>query len=336
MQRFLIIIMLILGGVLGIILLIRASQSHSSAKMQSIETAKNTLSDRVNIEPKKQIPGGPYEPEDPRWKWWHDMEKKDPKFEWKTLINFYGKVVDYDTGMPIEGAEVDLTWTDLSWNGSSERKIYTDIHGNFSMTNARGKNLGVSGLKKKGYLRSNAEQQLSFEYAGFWEKSYHQPDSSTPVIFRMKKKGVAEALVHKEGEIFIEKDKGEILIHLDQETVLYLKLLENETGTTENWAIRVSIPNGGIQISTEEFPYTAPQNNYQSSLILDLKTEKPKKWVNLYEGGQFYVKTTAGNYARLELKMISGKNFIEYTLFLNPTPGHRNLEYDKNKQVKVP
>ncbi|MDW8348637.1 MAG: hypothetical protein RML49_00005, partial [Verrucomicrobiae bacterium] len=28
--------------------------------------------------------------DDPRWIWWREMEEKDPYFEWKMPINFYG------------------------------------------------------------------------------------------------------------------------------------------------------------------------------------------------------------------------------------------------------
>src|SRR5580658_6921606 len=41
-----------------------------------------------------QQPGGPYEPRDPRWQWWNENIRRDPTFQWKMPIDFYGKVVD--------------------------------------------------------------------------------------------------------------------------------------------------------------------------------------------------------------------------------------------------
>src|SRR5438552_3803898 len=51
----------------------------------------------------KQMPGGPYEHNDPRWAERRRMREIDPKYEWKTPISFYGKVID-DNGAPISDA----------------------------------------------------------------------------------------------------------------------------------------------------------------------------------------------------------------------------------------
>ena len=39
------------------------------------------------------------------WEWWKQMKKRDPKFEWKMPVNFYGKVVD-QASQPVERANV--------------------------------------------------------------------------------------------------------------------------------------------------------------------------------------------------------------------------------------
>jgi hypothetical protein len=31
---------------------------------------------------------------DPKWIWWNEQSARDPQFEWKMPISFYGKVVD--------------------------------------------------------------------------------------------------------------------------------------------------------------------------------------------------------------------------------------------------
>ena len=78
-----------------------------------------------------------------------ERTQADPTYEWKQPINFYGKVVDQD-GMPIEGASVDFSWTDLSPEGTSQHHTVSDSSGLFAMLNQRGKRLSVT-ARKEGY-----------------------------------------------------------------------------------------------------------------------------------------------------------------------------------------
>jgi hypothetical protein len=86
---------------------------------------------------------------DPRWEWWKQMKKRDPKFEWKMPINFYGKVLD-QANQPVHGASVRFQWTDMSAAGTTEKFTTTDAQGMFSLTGEKGKNLGVY-VSKSGY-----------------------------------------------------------------------------------------------------------------------------------------------------------------------------------------
>jgi protocatechuate 3,4-dioxygenase beta subunit len=101
----------------------------------------------------RQQPDGPYQSTDPRWKERLRLLKEDPRFEWKTPIAFYGKVIDQNA-QPIPGFEVEVGWTDMSPKGTSAAIVTTDAEGNFSITGIRGKNLGVRSLKKDGPYRS--------------------------------------------------------------------------------------------------------------------------------------------------------------------------------------
>ena len=152
------------------------------------------------------------------------------------------------------------------------------------------------------------------------------------MIFRMRKKTEAEPLAHRQAEITVGVGRVGV-VQLDQQTAVQVDLLANGDLSAKNWSARVSVAGGGIQTSTEEFPFTAPENGYQSSLTLDFETAKPGNWTEMYQGGQFYVKTANGQYGRIELKAVPGKTFMRYSFFLNPTPGSRNLEYDSKKRV---
>ncbi len=274
-----------------------------------------------------------YDPILPQWEEWRRRNKEDRFWEWKMPIHFYGKVVEYTTEEPISGVEIVITWTDLSPTGGSRRMLYSDAQGRFSLTGITGKGLVVQELEKDGYIRSNIGSNFGFEYSAFFEETYHQPDPDNPVIFRMKKKGDAEPLVYRQAEITVGVNHVGA-VQIDPQTVLQVELIANGEIREKNWVAKVNVLGGGVQVSTEEFPFTAPEDGYQSSLTLDLKTPKPDNWTQMYQGGQFYVKTANGQYGRIELKTVSGKTFMRYSLFLNPTPSNRNLEYDPKKSLK--
>jgi DDE superfamily endonuclease len=77
-----------------------------------------------------QQPGGPYQLVDPRWAKRRRLLKEDPQYEWKTPIEFYGKVLD-EHGNPVVGATADISWTDMSLNGSSNTQVTSDGAGLF-------------------------------------------------------------------------------------------------------------------------------------------------------------------------------------------------------------
>jgi hypothetical protein len=58
------------------------------------------------------------------WDWYNDISAKDPSFEWKMSIEFYGKVVDQD-GKPLEGIRVEYMWS--STNGTPHREMQAII-----------------------------------------------------------------------------------------------------------------------------------------------------------------------------------------------------------------
>ena len=148
------------------------------------------------------MPRGPYQGmNDQRWPIYWKKREQDRAFEWKTPIEFYGKVVDQNE-QPIPDAEVRMNWTDMSPKGTSDAIRTTDGDGRFSITGVQGKNFGVRSIKKDGYIEAFRSNPHSFEYAGFWEPSYHEPDPTNPVIFHMRKKGEAAALVSSEGKLY--------------------------------------------------------------------------------------------------------------------------------------
>jgi hypothetical protein len=110
--------------------------------------------------------------------------------EWRTPIEFYGKVVD-ESENPVEGAKIAFGWTDLSVEGYSKAETVSDAAGLFNLRGKSGKHLSVE-VSKDGYYISRRNTG-SFYYAG--QDINFTPDAASPVVFRLKKKGAAEELI---------------------------------------------------------------------------------------------------------------------------------------------
>lgn len=278
----------------------------------------------------RQLPGGRYEPKDPRWAERRRLRKEDPQYEWKTPISFYGKVVD-EAGRPVAGATAELLWTDMSPEGSSKTNLFSGADGQFSITGIRGKHLGID-IFKEGYYRALSKGRSSFEYAGFWEPTYHQPDPDNPVVFHLRKKGEAEPLAVGEGKVLVGVGKGAVIPWPGDSGVVRVAVTENDKASRK-WAAQLSVDGGGVLPALEEFPFLAPESGYQPSILIDQDSPKPPGWQGQH-GGRFYVKTGAA-YALLEIQQLLTKKTMYYEVRLNPS-GSRNLEFDPKKIANDP
>lgn len=264
---------------------------------------------------------------DPRWKIIHEREKSDRGWQGRMPIDFFGKVIDLE-GRPVESATINFSWTDLSRAGSSRSIEKSDVNGLFSLRNAQGKNLGVE-VAKEGYYTAK-QDRYSFEYAAFYEESFHQPDANDPVIFRLRKKQAAESLAFHQQEVKISIGSTSE-VALGTGAKLQIDLITNPQPKQGPWSMRVSVLNGGLQPTIEEFPFSAPPDKYQSSLVSDDNTPKPPTWESLYQGGSFYLKA-GSNYGRIEIQMIPGKDWMRIKSWMNPS-GSQNLEFDPAKTI---
>ena len=114
--------------------------------------------------------------------------RRDPQYEWKMPIRFYGKVID-QYGSPVVRASVCLQWVTLKGTeGVSAAKTTTDAKGLFALENATGKTLSVKITKEGYYDVSRRENQTSFEYANPAETIFYEPNDNSPAIFLMRKR----------------------------------------------------------------------------------------------------------------------------------------------------
>jgi hypothetical protein len=291
----------------------------------------------------KQVPGGPYEPDDPRWQWWNKERKADPKFEWKMPIRFYGKVVD-ENSYPVTSAEVRLQWNDTSAAGTSYRTAITDSVGLFSLDGVSGKLLQVR-VRKDGY--ESLPTRTSFEYAAFFDKNYYEPDSSRPVLFRLRKKRDAEPLiVHQTlykvsvdgAPNYIDLISGDKQVGVTPSGDIAIRILRTEAERSRfNWTVEFKgVGDAGLIESQDESMVSAPEAGYQSQIeyIFDANDSG---WSSEAKR-KFYVHSPHSNmFARIEAHLIANYNndaAIDLRVYANPN-GSRNLEFDPTKQTKA-
>jgi hypothetical protein len=267
-------------------------------------------------------PSSAYDSSDPRWIKWREQTKSDPKFEWKTPIAFYGRVLDQDS-QPVQAAKVTLSWTDLSPKGVSLRDVTTDQNGNFSLTKVRGKHLLIRSITKDGYNYANTNRD-GFEYAAFFDEEYYQPKVDDPVIFKMQKMRPDGRLTKISGEFDLSKQNTASIPLIPRQegkpsAACLIEITDNSDPTGKRWKAQVSVPNGEIQICNAEFPTEAPDSGYTKKVILNQDSPQPSAFQSgsLYKGGRSYLKTSSG-FAVLEFRMIPGNKYIRVVSYFNP------------------
>ncbi len=256
----------------------------------------------------------------------------DNKADWKMPIDFYGKVID-ENNRPVAGAKIMWQWNTIdAASGTAYKDTTSDTNGLFSLTNQRGKILGVR-VEKEGYYTVDGGQgAVSFEYATPASPMYYEPDSNHPVIFHLHTKGLnATRLLHWKRDVALNA-KNQKALDLEtgkttegQPHSLFIEVLTNNSRIGSiAWSARVSVIDGSLQTYTEQFPFTAPDGGYQSIIDLNLDTPKPSDMEG-FQGAAFYVQTPKG-YGRFEVRMLLGEHSIEVEGYFNPDPTSRSLE----------
>lgn len=274
------------------------------------------------------------------WKHIEDHRRQEIEkglHEWRTPIEFYGLVVDDNTNA-VEGVQVQFECNDLSSTGTSTYHTESDTNGLFSIKNISGKLLAVK-VRKEGYY-SYLPHGAFFNYAG--ENENFVPDPANAVVFRLKKKGVAESLIHvpefglrRMVDFLLTGDGKPVEISLiDGKTkpegqgdfrVEYWAEPPQAGSRKFSWRSRVSIPNGGLQPTSDELPFLAPESGYVPA---DEYVADPESgaWNDEFQKS-FFVRLRDGRYARVRIRVIAATRqpYFGVESYLNPT-GSRNLE----------
>jgi hypothetical protein len=269
----------------------------------------------------------------------------DSKLQWGMPINFWGRVVD-ENNNSVAGATANLVWTDLSPNGTSEANATSDANGIFSLFNQRGKRLLVS-VGKEGYYSSSDARNASFEYAQ--PDVRFVPDSNKPVIFHLRRKCEAETLIVMRGMmnvpgvgkqfqltsngVPVEVDllQGRMVSSGGQIEIQYSA--DRSGGRPYDWECEISVPGGGIILSTNEFDFKSPSEGYQPTFTIEM-SKNSEHWTGQVTQ-KYLMRFADGKFGRMNFVIYADKvPFCTIESFINPS-GSPNLEDDPNKEVKA-
>lgn len=288
---------------------------------------------------------------DPRWIERNRLRALDPAYEWRTPIEFFGKVVD-EALHPVGGATVETTWSGTektsAGDGVGHRSLISDEDGNFALIGVRGKGISVR-VSKEGYHVPGPSNMQWFEYAGFWEPTFIEPDRNNPVVFRLVKRREAEPTYRIGTRLFLQPPALETEIDLLSPTVqaaapadISVRFTRSPNANYEkplDWSITIEGRNGAeVAESKDEFMLEAPADGYQQKIFHQFKQAPANKRENI----RFYVRNPLRNlYAAVEFEAVPYRRMegsepasIIVTATVNPNDSP-NLEYDEKKDLRA-
>jgi hypothetical protein len=324
-----------------LLLLFRATRQHTIAMQDTgeIVTNEQTQSAQIRVGAKIQIPS-PTQIVSTASGAVSNMPPSvysNPFFQkilpaWQMPIEFYGKIEDENSNS-VAGANITFGWSEFpTEEGARRSTAISDTDGLFSLHNKRGPSLDVW-VSKEGYYASHGGQK-AFDYMGGIN-----PDPQNPVVFFLRKKGKGEALIENKFPAAI----GQIWqLHHDG-TPIELDLLNGGQASAGNgqlklelwrdisdlnkqpfdWKLQITAAGGGLVPTDEEFPFTAPQSGYQTSIVIDMPATN-QNWQSEIRNN-YYLQLPNGKYGRISLYLLARNGVFTVQSAINPT-GSRNLE----------
>jgi len=256
----------------------------------------------------------------------------------KTPIDFSGKVVDLEQ-RPVPDAVIRYWIAEKLGTPNTTREMRSDEAGSFQI---KGVGLGVTvEVSKSGYYTLK-ESRGTFGYAAGANGTRPIPTVEHPALFRLRKAGSAQQLIHFEQYFLLPKNGETRNVSLvtcelvgNEKTAVAIQIqsLANDQSKNErrefNWSLTLSVPNGGLIERNDEFDFEAPEFGYQPSVTINMPTATQTKWEREINK-EFFVRVPSG-YARISLTYVAGgHNRLLLRSWYNPS-GSRNLESDPSK-----
>lgn len=287
---------------------------------------------------------------DPRWVERRRLRVEDPAYQWRTPIEFFGKVVD-ENNLPVPDATIESEWSGTpavyGGDGVGHHTLKSDLNGLFELNGVQGKGISIQ-ISKEGYHRCKESNMSSFEYAGFWEPNFIEPDRNNPIVFRLLKKREAEPTYHLDSRVIVKAPALEAHLDLLSKPVqkaapsdLFVRITRPPDAGHQkpfDWKIEIEGRNGSqMAESDEDFMTLAPSDGYKQSLTQEHKALSSGAWKKT----RFYVRNKSRNfYAAVEIEAAAfypfdGESgaalFVTATINPNNSP---NLEYDPAKDIR--
>lgn len=290
---------------------------------------------------------------DPRWKEYRAKRKVDPASEWRTPIEFFGKVID-EQDQPVASALIEISWSGTvekyGGDGGSRRTLTSDANGLFTLTGEEGKRIIVL-VSKEGYFRRKSWNNGGFEYGGFWLEEFIEPDRNNPVVFHLVKRPVAEPtlrvrqrslpkppewrtridLLAKPAEV---SDGGDLVLEISrpsnpgyQELFDYELKIEGQSGAE-------------IILTEEEFMFQAPAKGYEKTITKKYEgvhgnASQTIKFYVHNETRKFYAAVTLEITPWYPIGITKEEDTACYIVTATVNPNHSpNVEYDPEKNIR--
>ena len=253
----------------------------------------------------------------------------------KTPFSFHGIVLDQD-GKAVVGAKVDAAVMNTFREGGTPVSAMSDAAGKFSIQ-SHGASLHVN-VSKSGYYQVDPGGSLKPSSQGFdfgvnQGRGVHRSDPASPDVFHLRKAGNPVVLERFEVNPKVPRDGSPVSVSLSKtgKAALRIRCLTVEDGKTPidpyDWRCEVDVEGGGIQEMADEASFSAPEQGYAPSAVIDMpKSLGAKKW-HSRATRNYWLRFPDNTFARIEFQMIArGDHFAAIGGYRNPTATVRNLE----------
>lgn len=252
---------------------------------------------------------------------------------WQAPIQYFGKVVD-ENSQPITGVQVsynasamDTVRKEIQYTGL----VSTDERGMFKIDGVNGVNLMLE-LSHPSYY-AYPDNSTGFDKRSLPKKGFFSDCEERAESFRMHSKGHPVLLSHRRGGVDVPVNGGSAMVEFlgqqDKDVVGTLQI-EASGNTPKNWSpkpydwsVRLTVPNGGLVESTNQFDFNAPDSGYQRSIEIDMGQDQ-QGWSDTVDKSYFLKFQNV--FARMKIHMRAKTPlYVSLEYFVN-TDGTTNLE----------
>jgi len=257
--------------------------------------------------------------------------RRDPKYDWKRPISFFGKVVNQEN-KPVSDVQVRFGWNDLSAEGTSEKIVLSDSEGTFGVSNIFGKYLSIR-FKKENHS-PHPDNHPGFEFANPFQGPLHLPDPRQPVLFRLHRHNKDQSArliisrqryaVRKVGEkqaFPISHIPPETGLHVGRVLLQTIRLSDSESRAP--WRTTVRMEDAVVQRATGDFAFEAPVTGYAEELIVESRDDS--SWTDVTDMTFFFKTTPPVVYGKVRVRTSLTSGHLGMSYWINPS-GSRNLD----------